>query len=56
MKDNRVSMPTSGAGITRYFEDYKTKVEMQPEHVIILAVVIILLLAFLHLQGGSWFG
>lgn len=54
-KDDRITMPSSGAGITRYFEDYKTKVTMKPQHVIILAVIIILLIVFLHIQGGAWF-
>ncbi|HLD05167.1 MAG TPA: preprotein translocase subunit Sec61beta [Candidatus Nanoarchaeia archaeon] len=54
-KDNRITLPSSGAGITRYFEDYKSKIVMKPQHVIILAIVIILLIVFLHLQG-SLFG
>lgn len=42
-RDDKISMPTSGAGITRYFDDYKSKIELKPAHVIILAVLIIII-------------
>jgi preprotein translocase subunit Sec61beta len=52
-KDDKVQMPSSGAGITRYFDDYKSKFELKPMHVIILAVLVIIIVVILHLQGGS---
>jgi preprotein translocase subunit Sec61beta len=52
-KDDKVQMPSSGAGITRYFDDYKSKFELKPVHVVILAVIIILIVVVLHIQGGS---
>lgn len=55
-KQNKVSMPMSGAGITRYFDDYKSKIEFKPGHVIFLAVVIILLVIILNAFGNSFFG
>jgi preprotein translocase subunit Sec61beta len=51
-RDNKIQMPSSGAGITRYFDDYKSKFEIKPSHVVILAVLIILTIVFLHTQGG----
>jgi preprotein translocase subunit Sec61beta len=54
-KNDKVQMPSSGAGITRYFDDYKSKVELKPSHVIILAVIVILVVVILHWQGGTWF-
>ncbi len=48
---NKITMPSSGAGITRYFSDYRSKVEFQPGHVIILAIVVILLVMLLHTYG-----
>ncbi len=50
-KNDRVQMPSSGAGITRYFDDYKSKIEFKPEHVIILAILIIVIIVVLHLAG-----
>jgi len=49
-------MPSSGAGLTRYFDDYKSKIELKPEHVIILIVVVIILEILLNWQGKAWFG
>ena len=51
-KNDRIQMPSSGAGITRYFDDYRSKFELKPSHVIILAVLIILVVVFLHMQNG----
>ncbi len=42
-RDDKISMPTSGAGITRYFDDYKSKIELKPAHVIILTILVIIM-------------
>jgi preprotein translocase subunit Sec61beta len=51
-KNDKVQMPSSGAGITRYFDDYHSKFELKPAHIVILAVLIILVIVFLHMQSG----
>ena len=51
-KEEKMQMPSSGAGITRYFDDYRSKFEIKPTHVVVLAVVIILVVVFLHMQGN----
>ena len=56
MADDRISMPSSGAGLTRYFEDYKSKIELKPEHIIVLIVIVILIEIMLNWQGAAWFG
>jgi preprotein translocase subunit Sec61beta len=43
MADDRITMPTSSAGITRYFDDYKSKIEFKPAHVIVLTVLVIII-------------
>ncbi len=45
-KDNRISLPSSGAGLTRYFESEKSKIMIPPQIVIfgILAMIVIILL------------
>lgn len=48
-KNNKISMPSSGAGITRYFDDYKSKIEFKPAHIIVLAVVVIVIEILLRL-------
>lgn len=47
-KDN-VRLPSSSAGITQYFDDVKSKFEIQPMHVAIAGVV---LAAIILLLGG----
>ena len=54
-KDNKIQMPSSGAGITRYFDDYKSKIEFKPEHVVVLVILVIIIIIILHLQGGAFF-
>jgi preprotein translocase subunit Sec61beta len=56
MADKKVQMPTSTAGLTRYFEDYKSKLEFKPGTVIILAVLVVLITIILHIYGNSLLG
>ena len=42
-QDNKIRMPSSGAGITQYFDDYKSKIEFQPMHIVIFAIIVILI-------------
>ena len=44
MSNDKVSMPSSGAGLTRYFDDYKSKIELKPEHILILIILVIIIL------------
>lgn len=53
---DRISMPMSTAGITRYFDEYKSKIEFKPGHIIILIILIIVIETILHIYGSSWFG
>ncbi|MEM4282294.1 MAG: SEC61-beta family protein [Candidatus Woesearchaeota archaeon] len=45
----KIQMPTSTAGLTRYFDDYSSKFEIKPGHVVLLAVVITALVIILHI-------
>jgi len=56
MAKNKVSMPSSTAGITRYFDDYRSKIEFKPGHIIILVIVVIIGTLLLHSFGNGWFG
>ncbi len=48
MAGDKVSMPSGMGGLTRYFDDYKSKIEIQPGHVVVLCVIVILIMIFLH--------
>lgn len=56
MADKRVQMPTSTAGLTRYFDDYRSKIEFKPGLIIILAIIVMIIVIFLHLYGGKMLG
>lgn len=56
MSNDRIQMPSSGAGLTRYFDEFHSKIEMKPQHVIALIVLIIIIEIVLNWQGYAWFG
>lgn len=56
VRDSKVRMPSSTAGITQYWDDVKTKIELKPEYVIVLAVLIIIIELLLQVYGRVWFG
>lgn len=56
MSKDKISMPSSQGGLVRYFDDYKSKIEFKPEHVIILIIVVIILEIILHNYGTSLLG
>lgn len=56
MADNRIQMPSSTGGLIRYFDDYKSKIELKPGHVILLIVLVGVIELILHWQGSAWLG
>lgn len=48
MAEERISMPSSGGGILRYFEDYKSKIEIPPLYVVVFIVAIAVLEVVLY--------
>jgi preprotein translocase subunit Sec61beta len=52
----KVSMPSSYGGITRYFEEYKSKIVIKPGHVIFLSLLVILSVFLLSIFGQAIFG
>ncbi len=56
MADNKINLPSSGAGITRYFDEFKSKISLKPEVVIILVALVVILELVLHIYGNSIFG
>lgn len=49
-------MPTSGAGITRYFEEYKSSISISPGQVIILVILVLVIVILLHRFGRALLG
>lgn len=48
MADDKIRMPSSGGGIVRYFEDYKSKIEIGPMVVVAMIIIVIILEMILH--------
>ncbi|MEK6932721.1 MAG: preprotein translocase subunit Sec61beta [Nanoarchaeota archaeon] len=42
MADNKINMPSGMGGLVRYFDDYKSKIEFKPEHVVAAVVIVII--------------
>ena len=55
-KDRKLQMPSSTAGITRYFDDYKSKLASAPELVIVFAIFVVIIVILLNVYGGGIFG
>ncbi len=50
MANERVSMPQSGGGLIRYFDDYKSKIEI--DKIWVLVAIVIVAAIELYLQKG----
>ena len=56
MAKDRIQMPSGMGGLVRYFDDYKSKIEFKPGHILILVVVIVIIEILLHTMGKGWLG
>ena len=56
MAQDKVSMPTSTAGITRYFDDYKSKIEFKPGMIVVFSIIVIIIMLILHAYGSALLG
>jgi len=55
-RDNKISLPSSGGGLIRYFDEYKSKISFKPGHIIVLVVIIIIIEIILHTWGYGFLG
>ena len=51
MAEDKIRMPSTQGGLVRYFEEYKSKFEFKPGHIILMALVVILIEIILHIRG-----
>lgn len=42
MAEERLRMPASFGGLVRYFEEYKSKIQIKPTHVILGIIIFII--------------
>ncbi len=50
-KDNKIRMPSGQGGLTRYFDEYRSKIEFSPAAVIVLAIVVMIIVILMHYFG-----
>lgn len=54
-EDNKIRLPSGQGGLTRYFEESTSKVELSPGAVIILSIIVMVVVILLHYFGGRLF-
>ncbi len=52
-QDNRIRLPSGQGGLTRYFDEFKSRIEFSPGAVIVLCIIIIIIIICLHYFGGN---
>ena len=48
MTDEKIRMPSGIGGLVRYFDDYKSKVEINKKYFISFVVLVIVIYLFVH--------
>ncbi len=48
MADDKIRMPSSGGGIMRYYDEYKSKIEIPPMAIVIAIIAVVVLAIILH--------
>lgn len=56
MAKDKIQMPSSMGGLLRYYDEYKSKIEFKPGHVIVITVLVMIIIILLHIYGRSMLG
>ncbi len=56
MAQNKIHLPSGTGGLVRYFDEYRSKITIQPVHVIVLIVLMIFVIILLHIFGVQLLG
>lgn len=56
MAQDKISLPSGTAGLTRFSEVSSSKMEFSPGGVIVLTLIVMLIIIVLHSFGKGWFG
>jgi preprotein translocase subunit Sec61beta len=56
MGNDKISMPSGMGGLVRYFDEYKSKIEFKPGHIIILCIIVMVIMVILYTYGNRWLG
>jgi len=53
MAQDKIQMPSSGGGLVRYFDEYKSKLMFKPGTIVFWIVLVIIIEILLHTYGGN---
>ncbi|MCK4500644.1 preprotein translocase subunit Sec61beta [Candidatus Babeliales bacterium] len=56
MAQDKMQMPSGMGGLVRYFDEYKSKIEFTPGHIIIMCIAVIIIMILLHIFGDRLLG
>ncbi len=56
MAQDKINLPSSGAGLMRYFDEFKSKISLKPQVVLVIIGLVVILEIVLHIYGNSFFG
>jgi preprotein translocase subunit Sec61beta len=56
MARDKVSMPSGMGGLVRYFDEYHSKIEFKPGHIIVLCIIVMAIMIFLYTFGRGILG
>jgi len=48
----QIRMPAGYGGLVRYFDDYKSKLQIKPAHVVLFIIIVVVFEIILHLARG----
>lgn len=51
MAEDKIRMPATQGGLVSYYEDYKSKIQFKPGHVILMAAIVVIIEIILHIRG-----
>ncbi len=56
MSQQKMQMPSGMGGLVRYFDEYKSKIEFKPGHIVTLCIIVIVIMIILYNFGNSLLG
>lgn len=56
MAKDKISMPSGMGGLTRYFDEYKSRISFKPGSIVVVCIVIIIIMIILHAYGAAFLG
>ncbi len=56
MAGDKISMPSGMGGLMRYFDEYKSKIEFKPGHIVFLCIMVVVIMIILYTYGAALLG